>query len=155
MTIDNSISKVLEDLAIYFKADRVILAEIHAETYIDLEAYNKVFSVTYEYLQDGIFSVKDIIRNIPISILEKEQPYYNNNLLVVNQNNPSLPPRCLNHLKNIESKTIINCLLRFNTTITGILSIQFKDSNFFSISDLSEQDINVLIFTAQTLSKYI
>ena len=143
MTTTNYANYVLMDLASYFKANRVVVASIHSQSYVDYEAYDKVFSIMYEYCEDT-FSISQIVKNIPISILQKEQEFYKNDILVVNKHS-SLLDVCTAHLDKIGTEVIVNYLIRFNKLIVGILSLQYtKAKHIKTYSDLSLEDITKL-----------
>ena len=147
---------LLKDLCEYFDADRIVLADIHSYSYKDYDAYDKYFSVKYEYLKDT-FSIKDIVKNIPLDVLRLEYPYYKNNIIVCDINKQSTDFKgCVDHLTNINADVIINCFVYFNKSIIGILSVQYtKAKSITCFESLSSQDKNKLNSICNSLSRFL
>ena len=141
MSEANSVKTILVELAQQFNADRIVVASIHSTCVEDLGAYNKVFSVVFEHSNDT-FSISSVIKNIPISVLERELAFYKDNILVVSKNS-SFPKKCISHLTNINAEVLINCHIKIDKLIIGVLSLQYtKAKHIKQYNDLTVEDIN-------------
>lgn len=153
MSEANYVKTILIKLAQRFNANRIVVASIHCTSIEDLEAYNKVFSVVFEHL-NNTFSISSIIQNIPISVLETELSYYKDNILVVSKDS-NLPEKCISHLTNIDAEVLINCHIKIDKLIVGILSLQYtKAKHIKHYNDLTVEDINQIKYAANLSAFY-
>ena len=147
---DQAINSSLKDLRMASDADRVVIGIFHNSQKYAFDYHLLKMSVFHESLKDNSFSVKKIIRDIPLSYISEELALYklNNNKLLFNISNPNMKPGCKLHLNSINIETICNYLLEYKRTPIGILSFQYKtdqSSKYGSISEF-EKFLNANIY---------
>lgn len=161
-----AIKSILQEIAIFTKADRCLIANFHSLDILDpFVIHNeKVFSVYKEYCEPNISSVKEIIKNKSLSILRGEFPYYNKEGILFVRKDSGLPPSCVKHLNKIDTYLLINKLIYFNVeeykTIVGILSLHYCNLSKQNKNCIEEDSFNksysaFLDSKAQLLSNYL
>lgn len=151
------INSVLNKFRVELNADRALIALFHQ---LNFDSNDMVFTVMLEDLSKGTNTIYPTVKNIPRNIIDLE---FKNDLdsIVVGVYSPLLPYSCVKHLEAINSKAIINLLLKLNNYYWGILSFQFKEIPIFinlngSISsDLNNQLLNYKEIIYTIVSDYI
>jgi hypothetical protein len=82
------------------------------------------FSVIFEEKKEHVFSVVDYIKNIPVSILEKEFKG-DTEKIVMSCAQLVENLKCVRHLQKLDMEIIFNQLLSSNNHIWGVLSFQY------------------------------
>lgn len=124
--IPSIINKALREL----ECSRVVVAKLHSS--VPTNFYPDLFSVYFEALDKNTFSIKDIVVNKPISILNVE---FEDDLDKISINLYKDNDKCVKHLKNVDCILMINQLLHYNNIVWGVLSFQYKATPFYLNSD--------------------
>lgn len=126
------IEKALEKIALESEADRVVIAFIHPKLNLESkteEGFNiieTVFSIHHEYCREGTKSIKNIVKDKPISILKLESKNIEQNIMFA-KCTPWLPSKCSRHFHNIGCEVIINQFINSHYYTLGIFSMQYKN----------------------------
>lgn len=120
------LNKIRED----FNADRLVLAKIHTGSPQGLGPYLYYFSIQHEIRKDeSIKKIKPFVQYKPVSILELEHSNYESDILFTSKELEEYPLLCNNHLKRIETSTLINFYIYYHNLIIGLVSLQYISLN--------------------------
>ena len=128
---DRKINTILFKLRMATKADRVVLGLFHNTNLYGYNYHLLKMSVFHESLNDTAISIKQKVKDIPLSYLGEEFSEYekNDNKFIATISNNLLASGCRAHLESIKVKTIVNYLMHSDNIPFGILSLQFTEEN--------------------------
>lgn len=125
---DKHINNILFKLRLATQADRCVLGLFHNTNLYGYNYHLLKLSVFHESLKEGTESVKQKVKDIPLSYLSEEFALYeeNDNKFIRSTDDKGLRQGCREHLNNIGIETVVNYLLVSDQVPFGILSLQFK-----------------------------
>lgn len=126
---DKNINNILFKIRLATKSDRCVLGLFHNTNLYGYNYHLLKLSVFHESLKDRTESVKQKVKDIPLSYLSEEFAKYeeNDNKFIASADDKTLKDACRAHLANIGVRTIVNYLMEHDGIPFGILSLQYTN----------------------------
>lgn len=130
------IEDILNQLLVLVNCDRVVIGIFHNGSSLG-HLHNSYVSIEYEVTADGISSIKEEVKKIPIRKIQTEISNgleTSNKFIKYNRKDNNLPQKCIQHLDNINVEEIWSRLLiTENKEAYAILQFQWVKSPIYNI----------------------
>ena len=128
---DSVIQKELDDIRKSVNAERVVLGLVHNTSVYAIKYHLLKLSVLHESLKEGVPSLKKVVKDVPLGIMQSELAMYNDQGELYASIDQKLHQDCHLHLNNINVHTLINFVLTYKSYPIGIISVQFEKEPTF------------------------
>ena len=130
---DDEISFILKEIQVITQASRVVYGLFHNGEYWGSGMSMLKLSVHLEQKTKGTSSIKNIVKDIPISLLRNEIDYMitsKDKFVFTDIKSPDILEGCKLHLENIGVEACYEFLICYKDETYGILAVQYTTNTF-------------------------